>query len=172
LAHNAIEAANVFAPAFIDSYNARFGRDPMSDHDAHRPVRKDEDLEQILCWQEDRKISKELTVHFQGGRYLIEPSPETLELRGRRCRVHEYFDGRVELRYEGRCLPFTVFEEPRRVTQGAIVANKRLGAVLATIQADQRKRDEEALVNPRVRNRKKERIRKVRKEADAAVATS
>ena len=103
---------------------------------------------------------------------MSEPSPETPELRGRRCRVHEYFDGRVELRYEGRCLPFTVFEEQRRVTQGAIVANKRLGVVLATIQADQRKRDEEALVNPRVRNRKKERIRKVRKEADPAVATS
>jgi hypothetical protein len=169
---NSIEAANAFAPTFIDSYNARFGRDPMSDHDAHRPVRKDEDLEQILCWQEDRKISKELTVHFQGGRYLIEPGPETLELRGRRCRVHEYFDGRVELRYEGRRLPFTVFEEQRRVTQGAIVANKRLGAVLATIQADQRKRDEEALTNPKVKKRKKVRIRKVRKEADAAVATS
>ena len=168
---DSIEAANVFAPAFIDSYNARFGRDPMSDHDAHRPVRKDEDLERILCWQEDRKISKELTVHFQGGRYLIEPSPETLELRGRRCRVHEYFDGRVELRYEGRRLPFTVFEEQRRVTQGAIVANKRLGAVLATIQVDQRKRDEEALASPRIRNRRKERIRKVRKDADAPVAT-
>jgi len=169
---DSMEAANAFAPTFIDSYNARFGRAPMSDHDAHRPVRKDEDLEQILCWQEDRKISKELTVHFQGGRYLIEPSPETLELRGRRCRVHEYYDGRVELRYEGRYLPFTVFDEQRRVTQGAIVANKRLGAVLATIQADQRRRDEEALASPRVRNRKKVRIRKVRKAADAAVATS
>ncbi len=169
---DSMEAANVFAPTFINSYNVRFGRAPMSEHDAHRPVRKDEDLEQILCWQEDRKISKELTVHFQGGRYLIEPSPETLELRSRRCRVHEYYDGRVELRYEGRCLPFTVFEEQRRVTQGAIVANKRLGAVLATIQADQRKRDEEALANPKVNKRKKVRIRKVRKAADASVATS
>jgi hypothetical protein len=168
---DSIEAANVFAPAFIDSYNARFGRDPMSDHDAHRPVRKGEDLERILCRQEDRKISKELAVHFQGGRYLIELSAETLELRGRRCRVHEYFDGRVELRYEGRRLPFTVFEEQRRVAQGAIVANKRLGAVLATIQADQRKRDEEALASPRLRNRRKQQIRKVHKEADVPVAT-
>jgi hypothetical protein len=166
-----IEAANAFAPTFIDSYNARFGRDPMSDHDAHRPVRKDEDLERILCWQEDRKISKELTVHFRGGRYLIEPSPETLELRGRCCRVHEYFDGRVELRYEGRCLPFVVFEEPRRVSQGAIVAKKRLGAVLATIQTEQRKRDEEALASPRIRNRKRERIRTVREAAVAPVAS-
>ena len=165
-----IEAANEAAHAFIDAYNARFGRDPMSEHDAHRPVREDEDLEQIFSWQEDRKISKELTVHFQGGRYLIEPSPETLELRGRRCRVHEYFDGRVALRYEGRLLPFAVFDEQHRVTQGDIVANKRLGAVLATIQADQRKRDEEALASPRVRNRRKERIQKVRERADAPVA--
>ncbi len=166
-----IEAANAFAPAFIDSYNARFGRDPRSDHDAHRPVRKDEDLAQIFSWQEDRKISKELTVQFQRGRYLIEPGPETLELRGRRCRVHEYFDGRIELRYEGRCLPFVAFEEQRRVSQGDIVANKRLGAVLAKIQADQRRRDEEALASPRIRNRRKERIRTVRKQADAPVAT-
>jgi hypothetical protein len=168
---DSIEAANAFAPTFIDSYNARFGRDPMSDHDAHRPVREDEDLVRIFTCQEDRKISKELTVHFQGGRYLIEPGPETLELRGRRCRVHEYFDGRVELRYEGRRLPFSVFEEQRRVSQGDIVANKRLGAVLATIQADQRKRDEEALASPRVRNRRKERIRKIREDADTTVAT-
>ena len=168
---DSIEAANALAPAFIDSYNARFGRDPLRDHDAHRPVRKDENLAQIFTWQKDRKISKELTVHYQRGRYLIEPGPDTLELRGRRCRVHEYIDGRIELRYEGRCVPFVAFEEPRRVTQGDIVANKRLGAVLATIQADQRRRDEEALANPRIRNRRKERIRTVRKQADAPVAT-
>ncbi len=165
------EAANAYAPEFMADYNERFGKPPLNDYDAHRPVRRDEDLERIFSWQEDRKISKELTVHFQGGRYLIEPGPETLELRGRRCRVHEYFDGRVELRYEGRCLPFTVFEEQRRVSQGDIVANKRLGAVLATIQADQRKRDEEALASPRIRNRRKERIRTIREEADAPVAT-
>ena len=155
---DSIEAANAFATAFIDSYNARFGREPMSNHDDHRPVRKGEDPLRILCRQEDRKISKQLTVHFQGGRYLIEPGPETLEPRGRRCRVHEYFDGRVELRYEGRLLAFTVFEEQRRVSQGDIVANKRLGAVLATIQSEQRKWDEESLASPRVRNRRNERI--------------
>jgi hypothetical protein len=165
------EAANAYAPEFMADYNERFGKPPLNDYDAHRPVRDDEDLALILTWQEDRKISKELTVHYQGGRYLIEPSPEMLELRGRRCRVHEYFDGRIELRSEGRCLPFSVFKEQRRVSQGDIVANKRLGAVLATIQADQRRRDEAALASPAVRNRRKERIRRVRKQADAPFAT-
>jgi hypothetical protein len=165
------EAANAYAPEFMADYNERFGKPPLNDYDAHRPVRDDEDLALILTWQEDRKISKELTVHYQGGRYLIEPSPEMLELRGRRCRVHEYFDGRIELRSEGRCLPFSVFKEQRRVSQGDIVANKRLGAVLATIQADQRRRDEAALASPAVRNRRKERIRRVRKQADAPFST-
>lgn len=64
-----------------------------------------------------------------------------------------------------------MFEEQRRVTQGDIVANKRLGAVLATIQADQRERDEEALASPRVRSRRKERLRKVLERADTPVVT-
>jgi hypothetical protein len=42
------------------------------------------------------------------------------------------------------------FDEKRRVTQGDIVSNKQLAAVLEKIQADQRKRDEELSVKPRV----------------------
>ena len=42
---------------FIQRYNARFAKAPLSDHDAHRPVRDDEDLERIFTWQADRKIS-------------------------------------------------------------------------------------------------------------------
>ena len=139
----------------------------MSDHDAHRPVRDDEDLALIFTLQEDRKISKELTIHFQRGLYLIESSPATLELRGRRCQVHSFADGHIELRYRGHSLPFRAFEENRRVTQGDIVANKRLGAVLSKIQADQRKRDEERLTNKRVTLRRKKQIRTARAQADA-----
>ena len=101
------------------------------------------------------------------GLYLIESSPATLELRGKRCRVHAYADGRIELRYRGRSLPFRAFEEDRRVTQGDIVANKRLGAVLSKIQADQRKRDEDLLTSKRVTLRRKKQIRTARAQADA-----
>jgi len=60
------------------------------------------------------KISKELTLHYRRGLYLIESSPETLELRGERCRVHAYADGRSELHHGGRSLPFHPFNEKRR----------------------------------------------------------
>jgi len=116
------EAANAYVPEFMAEYNERFGKTPLSDHDAHRPVRDDEDLALVFTWQEDRKISKELTLHFRRGLYLIKPGPETLGLRGHRCRVHEYADGRIELRHGGQRLPFRAFEDQRRVTEGDIVS--------------------------------------------------
>jgi hypothetical protein len=161
------EAANAYVPEFMADYNERFGKPPLSDHDAHRPVRDDEDFALIFTLQEDRRVSKELTIHFQRGLYLIESGPATLELRGKRCRVHAYVDGSIELRYRGCSLPFRAFEEDQRVTQGDIVANKRLGAVLSKIQADQRKRDEDLLTSKRVTLRRKRQIRKARAQADA-----
>jgi len=165
------QAANVYAPEFIESYNQRFGKTPLSDHDAHRLVRDDEDLALIFTWQEERKISKELTLHFRRGLYLIEPGPQTHGLRGHPCRVHESAEGHIELRHEGRRLPFRAFEEPRRVTQGDIVSNKRLGAVLTKIQADQRRRDEELLASSKVSLREKKQIQAARARADAPVAS-
>jgi hypothetical protein len=161
------EAANAYAPEFIEDYNRRFGKDPQSDHDAHRPVRDDEDLALTFTRQEERKISQELIVHYRRGVYLIEPSADTLGLRGQHCRVHEYADGRIEFRHGDRSLPYRAFDEQRRVNQGDVVSNKRLGDVLSKIQAKQRKRDEEHLASPRVTLRQKGRIRAARALADA-----
>ena len=165
------EAANAYAPEYIEAYNERFGKAPLSDHDAHRPVRDDEDLALIFTCQEDRKISKQLTLHFRGGVYLIEPGPETLGLRSHRCRVHEYPDGPIEIRQDGRSLPYRAFEKQPQVTQGDIVSNKRLGAVLSQIQAEQRRRDEERLASSKATRRQKQRIRAARAAADALPAS-
>lgn len=165
------EAANAYAPEYMAEYNERFGKDPKSDHNTHCPIRHDEDLALIFTWQEDRKISKELTLHYRRGVYVIEPGSATLGLRGQRCRVHEYADGRLELRHGGRSLPFRVFDESRRVTQAKIVSHKRLGAVLAKIQADQQQRDQERLASKKVTLRQKPRIRSARAQADTPLAS-
>ena len=99
--------------------------------------------------------------------YLIDRSPETLPLRGRMCRVYADAKGRVEIRREGRSLPFRAFHKLRRVTQADIVSNKRLGAVLAKIQDDQRERDQQRLSSPKVTLREKRQIRAARTRADA-----
>jgi hypothetical protein len=56
------EAANAHAPEFIEDYNKRFAKEPLSEHDAHRPVRDDENLALIFTWREDRKVSQNLTL--------------------------------------------------------------------------------------------------------------
>ena len=160
------ETANDFAPEFIENYNKHFAKTPRSNHDAHRPVREDENLALIFTWQEDRKVSKNLTLHYKRDLYLIEPDPAAQRLRGKRCHVHEYADGHLELREGGESFPFSAFEEKRRVTQGDIVSNKRLGAVLSKIQADQRNRDKEFLTKKKTL-REKKRVRRARARADA-----
>jgi hypothetical protein len=163
------EAGNAYLPEFQADYNGRFGREPASAHDAHRPVRDDEDLARIFTWQEDRKLTRNLTVHYKRVIYLVEPGPQTLRLAGEVCRVQEAADRGIEIFHAGRLLPSrALFDKNPHVSQGAIVANKRLGAVLAKIQADQQERDRERLGSgSKLTLRQKERIRAAQAEAAA-----
>jgi len=58
------EAANAWAPSFVADFNRRFGKPPRSDHDAHRLLRDDEDLRQILAYRVPRKVTNSLTVQY------------------------------------------------------------------------------------------------------------
>ena len=136
------------------------GREPLNLHDAHRPLRDDEDLDLIFTWQEERKLSSNLTFQYKRVIYLVAPGPETLPLAGARCRVYEHDDGRIEVRHAGHALPCQVFfDKVPRVQQGAVVATKRLGAVLSKIRSDQQERDRQRLANRNVTLRQKQRIR-------------
>jgi hypothetical protein len=162
------EAGNAYLPAFWADYNERFAREAQSPHDAHRPVRDDEDLALLFTWQEERKLTRNLTLHYKRVIYLVEPGSETLPLAGERCCVHEYEDGRIEVRHAGKILPCRVFfDKDPHVDPGAIVAHKRLGAVLTKIQADQRERDRQRLASPSLTLRQKDRIRAAQAHAAA-----
>jgi len=130
---SSMETGNAFLPEFMDDYNRRFARPPRNPHDAHRPLTTDEDLESIFSWQEERMLTANLVVHFKRMTYLIEPSPDTLPLGGQRVRVHQWADGRIEIRAAGRALPYSIFDKNPRVEQGAIVDNKQLATVLSAI---------------------------------------
>jgi transposase len=156
---SSMEAGNAFLPEFMEDCNRRFGRAPRNPHDAHRPLQDGEDLSHIFSWQEERTMSRNLTVHFKRVTYLVEPGPKTLPLGGKRVRVHEWDDGRVEIHAGGSPLPYSIFDQHPHVTQSAIVENKRLGAVLAVIQAAQIERDRKRLTSKKLTIRQKDRIR-------------
>ena len=141
---SSIADGNVFLERFRHDYNTRFARTPASDHDAHRELQKAERarLDDIFCWQESRAVTRALTLQYDKVVYLIKPGPDTNAAAGRHVTVFDYPDGRLKIRFEGRELPYTVFDRLTQIHQADIVANKRLGAALILAQADQLGRNE------------------------------
>jgi transposase len=136
-----IEVANAYASAFMAAYNARFAKPPRSTYDAHRPLRDDENLDTILTWRVQRKVSDSLTVLNDRMIYLLEETEISRKLIGHYIDVWEYPDGRIEIRADGVALPYVPYDKLAEIDQGAVVEHKRLGHALRVAQAMQAQRD-------------------------------
>ena len=134
--------ANVFLPEFLAQYNARFGKPPRSDEDAHRPISAASPLEDVFAWKEERTLTNNLTVQYDKVLFMLEPNEVTRPLARQRVTIVDYPDGRIAIRHKGRDLPFRTFDKLQKVNQAAIVENKRLGEVLAYIAARQQEQTE------------------------------
>ncbi len=147
------EAANAYMPTFIAEYNGRFAKAPRGSHDAHRVVRDDENLDLIFAWREQRKVTQNLTLHYDRKMYLLEDSPQTRRLIQKYIDVVQYPDGRIELHAAGHSLPYSLYEKLGQIDQGAIVSNKRLGQVLSVVQQVQALRDNRSVGGPSTAHR-------------------
>ncbi len=143
-----IEAANAFMPAFIEDFNARFAKPPRDVHDAHRPPRDDESLDLIFAWRELRKVTQNLTLHYERKLYLLPDSADNRRLIGKYIDVCQYPDGKIEIRARGQSLPYSTYDKLGEIDQGAIVDSKRLSAVLQVAQITQANRDNRAVDVP------------------------
>jgi transposase len=163
---SSIGAANAFAPEFMTDYNVRFAKKPHNDFDAHRPLLEDESLDEIFCWQEQRKVSKSLTINYQRRRYLLDDTEETQALAGKHITIFEFRDGTVQARAGSRSFSMTDFgKDEARISQGAIVSNKLLAGALQHIKQQQKKRDAEKL--RRLRTTREKQLLRKRTEASA-----
>ena len=68
---------------------------------------------------------------------MIEPSEFAQRAIVQRVEVVDFPDGRLEVRYKGRSMPYRTFGRLRCVTETAVLENKRLGRLLALIRQDQ-----------------------------------
>ena len=143
-----VEAANAFAPEFIADYNRRFARAPRSEHDAHRPLQRSDDLGRVFSWQETRLVSKSLTVHSTRVLYLLDPTDAARAARGKRIGIEEREDGSLSFWHGEHPLVVTAFPKEHGVPQGEVVENKRLSAALNWIQGQQRERTEAKVAKP------------------------
>lgn len=150
---SSIEAANELMPRFIEDYNTRFAKPPRDKHESHRALRPDESLDLIFAWRELRKVTQNLTLHYERKLYLLADNPENRRLIGKYIEVFQFPDGRIEIRVSGQALPYSVYEKLGLVEQGTIVENKRLGHMLQVAQLIQAKRDNRAVHRPSTAHR-------------------
>ena len=131
-------AGNRFLAGFMERYNARFAVVPARPDDLHRPFNLPADrLAEILCKREQRYVGAQLTFSFERNRIMLKETEVTRDLVGRYVETYAYADGRLDVRWKGHSLPYTVFDKDQRVTHAAITENKRLGEVLAYIKEQQ-----------------------------------
>ena len=92
---------------------------------------------QVLCWREQRQVSHQLVVNYSQMKLMLKPEGMAVRLRGKIVEIYDFPDGRLEVRWKGRSLPYSAFDKLQRVSHAAIVENKRLGEVLAWIKEQQ-----------------------------------
>jgi hypothetical protein len=162
-----MEAGNTFLPDFVEDYNARFAIVPARSEDLHRPLNLAPDrLTEILCKREQRYVGSQLTFSFERKRIMLEETEVTRGLVGRYVETYAYADGRLDVRWKGYCLPYTVFDKDQRVTHAAITENKRLGELLAYIKERQEQQDKPVVKSNSDKNGYKPRGRKPGRHTD------
>ncbi len=122
--------ANAFLPTYIARHNRRFAKAPFDPRDLHRPLAPHDDLQVVMVWREQRKVTSSLTLHYNKAMFILEPTKISRSLAGKRVDVCEYPDGRLEIRHGEHVLPYAMFDKIRQVNQAAVVDNKHLDAAL------------------------------------------
>ena len=128
------EEANAWLPQYVEEFNAKFAVLAALPEDAHVPWTKGSTaLREILSKHQERTLSKELTVSYDARCLQVEFTGSGKELRRAKVKVHEHFDGTLEIRHQGRRLSYREVFKPKR--QAEVVGSKELNGHLDAIQA-------------------------------------
>lgn len=167
---SSIDAANRFAIRFMEDFNTRFAHPALNPHDAHRPLRADEKLQKVFTWQETRKVTRSLTLHYKRVMYILDPSDAARRAMGKHVTLYETVDGEVSIVQDGHELSARAFHKDGHVRQAAIVDNKFLGAALHYAKQLQQERDDEKLQS-RAATKRDKGLRRARQAEAAALPT-
>ena len=129
---NSPEEANAWVPQYVAGFNAKFSVKSAQPEDAHVPWIKDAvALREILSQHEERTLSKELTLSYNSRCLQLVATGSGRELRRAKVKIHEHFDGSLEVRRQGRNFMYREIVKPTR--QGKVVGAKDINQHLNAI---------------------------------------
>jgi transposase len=125
-----INCANAFLSEYREDFNQRFAVHPRSNHDAHRPLLKTENLDIIFTHQKTGTLSKNLTVQYNKIIYQIQSNRPDYALRNAKVKVCENAQGEITILYKNAPLAYTIYHKPIR--QAEVVDTKTLDRQIKT----------------------------------------
>ena len=110
-------AAQAFLPGFMARHNAQFAVEPRRAEDAHKPWAQGIDaLDAALADHQPRTLSKALTFAAGGALHCIRTREAGVALRGAKVTVRHYLDGRMDVLFKDRVLPYTTVRKLPRAS--------------------------------------------------------
>ena len=95
-----LPAANAYLEAeYLPFWNQRFTVEAAGRADAHRPLLREQELAAILSHVEERIVTYDYTIRYQGKVYQIARGDIRPGLRGSRVRVEQRLDGSLAVRF-------------------------------------------------------------------------
>lgn len=91
-----VEAANIYAKEFIETYNAKFSKKPMSRVNAHRPL-GEHDLQKILSHRETRTLLSGLVFQYKNQFFVVQNIPEVRRAKGRKVDIRTTSDEQMRV---------------------------------------------------------------------------
>jgi hypothetical protein len=98
-----LEEANAYLDAeFLPWWNQTLAVVPANPTDAHRPLGKGHDLAAILSHVEEREVTNDYTVRYDGKLYQIDRKDVRPGMRGAKVRVELRLDDSIAMRFRDR----------------------------------------------------------------------
>ena len=126
------DEANAFLPTFIEDFNRRFGKPAQDTTNAHRPLLGSHDLNRILCFKHERRLSKSLSLQYNNVIYQIITDRPSYTMRKSGVIVLESIEGVVSIEYNGKPLRAVPYHEVQE--RAEVVSAKELASVLEVKQ--------------------------------------
>jgi hypothetical protein len=96
------EANTYLEKEYLPWWNRTLAVPPADPADAHRPLGKEHDLAAILSHVEQRQVTNDYTVRYDGKVYRIDRRDIQVGMRKAWVRVEQRWDGSIAVQYQGR----------------------------------------------------------------------
>jgi transposase len=98
------QQANAFLKQWLPSYNRRFTKPAAHPKSAWRPIPKGVNLEQILCFKEQRVVANDNTVSWHRRVLQIPPSPHRPSFAKAKVEVRELLNREIQIYDQNHCI--------------------------------------------------------------------